>query len=136
MSADHCMSGGVWQYLIFIHNKLRAYFFKFNTMAKILFTGRLTADAELRNKETGFATFTLAENVGFGEKKKTNYFDCKGNFTEGQLKYLTKGKSLDIIGELEIEVNQVGEKKYYNTKVTIIHFEFTPLSPKKEDEDK
>jgi single-stranded DNA-binding protein len=105
-------------------------------MAKTLFTGRLTADAEVKAKETGFATFTLAENVGTGDNQRTNFFKCKGNFSDAQLKYLTKGKSLDVIGELNIEVNEVGDKKYYNTEVSIIHFSFTQLPKKEETETK
>ena len=102
-------------------------------MAKTLFTGRLTADAEILNAQHGFASFTLAENIGYGDKQKTNFFKCKGNFTEKQLQYLKQGTSIDIVGDINIEISDSNGKKYYNTEVYIIHFEFTQLPKKKEE---
>jgi single-strand DNA-binding protein len=47
-------------------------------------------------------SFTLANSVGFSDKKKTNWFACSlwGKHGEAVAKYVTKGKLIWVSGEL------------------------------------
>lgn len=68
--------------------------------------GRIGKDAELRNTKEGTAVsnFSLAVEVGWGERKKTLWIDCAlwGKQAEGLTKYLTKGKTIAVFGELDV----------------------------------
>ena len=48
-------------------------------MNKITATGRIAADAEVRFTPSGdpVASFRIASDVGFGDKKTTNWFSCQ-----------------------------------------------------------
>lgn len=84
------------------------------------FTGRLTADAEVRTikndrKVTGF---TVAVNKRWkdknGEKhEKTNYVDCAYWVNSGVAEYLKKGTVVEITGWVEAQawVNRDGDAK-------------------------
>lgn len=70
------------------------------------FVGRLTKDAELKTvgaKATPLATFSIANNTGFGQYAKTQFFDCQmwGRSGESVVQYLTKGKQIAVTGTLE-----------------------------------
>lgn len=75
-------------------------------MNSISITGRLTKDAELRYTNGGkpVLSFSVASDIGYGDKKKTNFFECGlwGDRAEKVAQYLTKGTSLTVVGELEI----------------------------------
>ena len=69
------------------------------------FTGTVGRDAEVRYLQSGAAilTVTVANNVGFGDKQKTNWVRVNvwGKRAEGQLKdYLLKGQQVFVSGEL------------------------------------
>jgi single-strand DNA-binding protein len=71
-------------------------------------TGRLAADAETRftSGGTAAASFKLANDVGYGDKKKTNWIRCTiwGKRAEsGLIQYLRKGQSVVVTGELVLE---------------------------------
>ena len=73
-------------------------------MIKVFLTGRLGKDAEVRQTQSGaVAGFSVATDVGFGDRKQTLWFDCSiwGKRAEsGLIQYLTKGQQVAISGEL------------------------------------
>jgi single-strand DNA-binding protein len=84
------------------------------------FTGRLTADAEVRTvkgdrKVTGF---TVAVNKRWKDKngdkhEKTNYIDCAYWINSGVAEYLKKGTVVEISGWVDAQawVNRDGDAK-------------------------
>jgi single-strand DNA-binding protein len=69
------------------------------------FHGTVGRDAEVRFSPSGLAILnvTVANNVGFGDKQKTNWIRVVlfGKRAEGQLKdFLKKGQQVFISGEL------------------------------------
>lgn len=70
------------------------------------FTGRLGADGELRTTQSGEKVlgFRVANDVGFGERKTTQWVDCSiwGRRAEALAQHLTKGKQVVVSGEVTI----------------------------------
>lgn len=79
-------------------------------MNRITFTGRLAADAELRFAASGSAVlnFRAASDVGFGDKKSTNWFACAifGKRAESLAPHLKKGQEVTIFGQLTLREYQ------------------------------
>lgn len=75
-------------------------------MNSITFDGRLAADAELRYTPGGDAvlSFRVASDIGFGERKTTNWFSCQvwGKRGETLKEYLTKGQQVTVYGQLTL----------------------------------
>lgn len=75
-------------------------------MNKISVTGRLAADAELRFTQGGdpILGFRVADDVGFGEKKTTNWLTCSiwGKRGESLAPHLTKGTPVTVFGTLTL----------------------------------
>ena len=74
-------------------------------------TATVGRDAEVRYIQSGAAilTVTVANNVGFGDKQKTNWIRVNvwGKRAEGQLKdYLKKGQQVFVSGELTVNEYQ------------------------------
>jgi single-strand DNA-binding protein len=69
-------------------------------------TGRLAADAEIKYTPSGTAicNFTVASDVGFGDKKSTNWFKCAifGKRAEGVGPHLKKGQEVTVFGSLTL----------------------------------
>ena len=70
------------------------------------FIGRVTRDAEtsmVGAKNTSLTKWGIANNTGFGQYEKTNFFNCQmwGKQGEGLKQYLTKGKQICVTGQLE-----------------------------------
>ena len=89
-------------------------------------------------KDTGkclVGTFTIANNVGYGEEQKTNFVNCVlfGDRVESLVEYLVKGCKVLIDGELAIEQYEVNDEKRYTTKVYVKSLEIEKF---KEQEDK
>lgn len=86
-------------------------------MNKITATGRIAADAEVRYTPSGdaIANFRVASDVGFGDKKTTNWFACSlfGKRGEALAQYLTKGQPVTIFGSLTLRewTNKDGVKQ-------------------------
>lgn len=86
-------------------------------MNKITATGRVVVDAELRNTTSGDSacSFRFASDVGFGERKTTNWFTCTvwGRRGESLVEYLKKGTPLTIFGTLTLRewTNKDGAKQ-------------------------
>jgi single-strand DNA-binding protein len=75
------------------------------------FTGTVGRDAEVRFLPSGQAVLnvTVANNVGFGDKQKTNWVRVAlwGKRAEGKLQeYLKKGQTVFCSGELIVEEYQ------------------------------
>lgn len=75
-------------------------------MNKITLTGRLAADAELRYSPSGDAicSFRVASDIGYGERKSTNWFSCQiwANRGEALAPHLTKGQQVTVFGALTL----------------------------------
>ena len=75
-------------------------------MNNITFDGRLAADAELRYTAGGDAvlSFRVASDIGFGDKKTTNWFQCQvwGKRGETLQQYLQKGQQVTVYGQLTL----------------------------------
>ena len=105
-------------------------------MNKVLVNGNVVRDMEV--KDTGkclVGTFTIANNVGYGEEQKTNFVNCVlfGDRVESLVEYLVKGCKVLIDGELAIEQYEVNDEKRYATKVYVKSLEIEKF---KEQEDK
>ncbi|MCW2247141.1 single-strand DNA-binding protein [Azospirillum fermentarium] len=70
------------------------------------FSGRLGADAELRSVQSGEKVlgFRVANDVGFGDRKTTQWVDCSiwGRRAESLAPHLTKGKAVVVSGEVTL----------------------------------
>lgn len=70
------------------------------------FPGRLGADGELRTTQSGEKVlgFRVANDVGFGDRKTTQWVDCSiwGRRAESLAPHLTKGKSVVVSGEVTL----------------------------------
>ncbi|MGZ5029041.1 MAG: single-stranded DNA-binding protein [Methylobacter sp.] len=80
-------------------------------MNKLIISGRLTRDAEVRYLPSGkpVMQFSVANNTGYGEKQQTHYFDCSlfGDRAEGKLKdYMLKGTQVLVEGEVSLNTYQ------------------------------
>jgi single-strand DNA-binding protein len=73
-------------------------------MKNITIAGRIGKDAETRNTQQGdqVTSFTVAVDEGFGDKKRTLWFDCSlwGKRGEKLSGYITKGSSVTVTGDL------------------------------------
>jgi single-strand DNA-binding protein len=75
-------------------------------MNKITITGRLGRDSELRALPNGdpVLSFAVADDVGFGEKKRTQWFSCAlfGKRAQALSAYLKKGQQIVVFGSLDL----------------------------------
>ena len=73
-------------------------------MKAITVAGGITKDAEVRSTQGGdkVTGFSVAVSDGFGDAKRTLYFDCTlwGKRGESLAQYLTKGSKVCVSGEL------------------------------------
>ena len=75
-------------------------------MNKFIATGNITKDAELRYtaNDKAYSKFCIANNEGYGDNKKTNFFNCTlwGKSAENLNRFLTKGQKVLITGRVEL----------------------------------
>ena len=75
-------------------------------MNKITITGRLGRDSELRSLPEGktVLAFAVSDDVGFGNKKKTQWFNCSIFDKRGQAleAHLKKGQQVTVFGSLDL----------------------------------
>lgn len=75
-------------------------------MNSVSFDGRLAADAELKYTGNGDPVlgFRVASDVGFGDKKVTNWFNCAiwGKRGESMQEYMIKGTPVTVYGVLSL----------------------------------
>ena len=101
-------------------------------MNKIILTGRTCKDAELGflgATGTPKMTFTLAVERNYQKdknNKKVYFINCEmlGQHTEKLCQYVTKGKSILIEGELNIDQYTKDDEKRSYTKVKVDRLEF------------
>lgn len=107
---------------------------------KVILTGNLTADPELKYLSNGNAvtTLRLATNrkykAGVEVKEDVVYTDINvwGGLAENCAKYLVKGRSVLVDGRLKLDTWEKDEKKFQ--KLTVVADNVTFLSSgKKED---
>lgn len=86
-------------------------------MNKISATGRVAADAEVRFTAGGdaIANFRVASDIGYGDKKTTNWFNCQiwGKRGEALAPHLLKGQQVTVFGSLQLRewTNKEGLKQ-------------------------
>lgn len=69
-------------------------------MSYVTLCGRLGRDADLRTVGDGeVLNFSVAEDIGYGDKKKTQWWSCAlwGKRGEKLAQYLTKGTAVTVI---------------------------------------
>lgn len=89
-------------------------------MNSLSITGRIGKDAEVRHTQSGTAicSFSVAVNTGYGDNKKTLWFDVSifGKRAEsGLVQYLVKGQEVAVCGELDTFESDKG-KTYLKLK--------------------
>jgi single-strand DNA-binding protein len=92
--------------------------------------GRVGRDAVVRNAgETPVASWSLAVDAGFGERKVTTWLDCSlwGKRAESVAQHIRKGDRLGVTGE--IATREHDGKTYVTLKVSDV----TLLGEKKAD---
>jgi single-strand DNA-binding protein len=71
------------------------------------YPGRVGADAELRTLQSGakLLSFRLANDVGFGDRKTTQWIDVSyfGKGAEAIAGYVRKGDKITVLGEVKLE---------------------------------
>ena len=97
-------------------------------MNKITATGRIAADAEVRFTPSGdpVASFRIASDVGFGDKKTTNWFSCQvwGKRGESLAPHLIKGTPVTVFGALTLrEWNDKEGQKRLSPDISIDEIE-------------
>ena len=102
-------------------------------MNKVILVGRLTADPELRQTQSGISScrFTIAVDRGFADKstgeRKADFITCIAWRQTAELcsRYLTKGRKCAVVGSLQTRSYdaQDGTKRYV-TEVVADEVEF------------
>lgn len=87
-------------------------------MLKVIIAGRLGKNAEHRTTQGGtdVCSFSVATDVGWGENKHTVWVDVAkfGKGAEGLTRYLTKGTSVTVVGDLSTREHE--GKTYLNCR--------------------
>ena len=96
-------------------------------MNKVFINGNLTKDMEVKVLQNGnyVGKFTVANSVGFGDKKKTYFIPCTlfGKRVESLEKLLLKGAGVMVEGQLDVSSvkdDQGNWKNYTNVIATEI----------------
>ena len=93
-------------------------------MNKVIFCGRTTKDVEMRYSQgensMAIGRFSIAIDSGYGDKKKTSFFNCTifGKQAEAFEKYVPKGTK--VLLECEANQNQYTDKN--GNKVNSVDF--------------
>ena len=92
-------------------------------MNRVILSGNLTKDAELRYtaNDKAYSKFSIANNEGYGDNKKTNFFNCTlwGKSAENLNRFLTKGQKVLITGK--VEINDYKDKEGIERKIIDIN---------------
>ena len=92
---------------------------------KVLLTGRLTRDSELRYINTGTAvcTFSIAVNEWNGEKEVANFFDCTlwAKRAEALHEYLVKGRQVMLEGSLKQQRWEKDGQQRSKLEITVVN---------------
>ena len=92
-------------------------------MNRVILSGNLTKDADLRytTTEKAYSKFSIANNEGYGDNKKTTFFNCTlwGKSAENLNRFLTKGQKVLITGK--VEINDYKDKEGVERKIIDIN---------------
>ena len=108
-------------------------------MNKIILTGRITKDPELRNTKNGtdVCEFTLATNrpVARDGEQTADFIQCKvyGIPAVNLTKYQKKGNLIGVIGEYRIDSWKEEDKTKYKHYVLVNNIEYLQKIEKKEN---
>lgn len=103
-------------------------------MAQVFIIGRVTADLKLQtsSNQNSYVRFGLAENIGYGEILKAQYYQVWAWETDAL--YLVKrkvkqGSLIWVSGSIELEeyTKQDGESKDKRLKVKLDNWDYIPL---------
>jgi single-strand DNA-binding protein len=101
---------------------------------RVVLIGRLTADPELRQTQSGLpvASFTLAVDRKFSKDKETDFINIIAwrGLAENCANYLTKGKMAAVDGRLQIR-NYEDKQGQKRTIAEVIADDVRFLSPKR-----
>lgn len=108
-------------------------------MNKCYFVARLTRDPEIRYTQannTAVAKFSIATDSGYGDNKKTSFFNMTawGKTAEALEKYARKGTKLIL--ECQAVQNQYKDKNGNNVNTvdfTVLNFEFAESKTAQQD---
>lgn len=105
---------------------------------RVFLIGNMTRDPESRivgEKNTAVTTFGLAVNDGYGDRKKTYFFDveCWGKTAENMSAYGGKGKQIVLEGSLKVDTWQDKESGQNRSKVMVKAEKVSFVGPKKDD---
>lgn len=100
---------------------------------KVILSGRLTHDIELKNTQSGTAVtqFSLAVERSFarqGEERQTDFITCVawGKTAEFINRFFSKGRSIAVIGNLRSRTyDDKNGTKHYVTEVYVDEAQFT-----------
>ncbi|OCS14641.1 single-stranded DNA-binding protein [Campylobacter fetus subsp. fetus] len=94
----------------------------------IVIAGRLVADADLIYTNSGaiICNFTLANNKRYKDSEKSTFIEASifGKYAESMNKYLKKGVSIDVIGELVQESWIKDGKTFHKHKIKVKEIDF------------
>lgn len=94
-------------------------------MNKVIISGNLTRDMDVKvlANETIVGNFTVANQVGFGDKAKTNFVPVTmfGQRVESLEKYLVTGAKVLIEGEIDYKSVQDDKGNWKNYFSVIVH---------------
>ena len=107
-------------------------------MAKLMCIGRVTADLEQResSQKEPYIRFSLAENLGYGDKTHTQYFQvwAWGYLAKSLVKRkVRKGSLIWVSGSLELEVftKSDGKTRDKRLKLKLDDWNYVPVSQSK-----
>ena len=101
-------------------------------MTTITTIGRITRDFELKKSEkTGclFANIELAVNEGYGDNKKTMFFECTvfGPDAERLVKAKAKkGSLIQVTGRFGVSEYDYNNEKRYSLKIVVLAWSYVP----------
>lgn len=97
-------------------------------MNKVIISGRTTADIELKTTPSGtsVASFTVAVDIGYGEKKQTSFLDVVAwqKQAENASRYVHKGDRVIIDGRLQSRTYESNGQKRKVTEIVANEIEF------------
>jgi len=94
--------------------------------------GNLGKDPELKQGKTSYCLFSIAEQSGWGENKKTSWYNCIsfGKQAEMISKYFSKGDKM--IFDAEQTVEQKDGKTFVNVTVKNVYLELCQTKGKQQ----
>lgn len=111
-------------------------------MAQVFVFGRVTADLTLKTGQSGssYLSFNLAENIGYGDRQRTQYYQVWAWDTDAARLVragVKTGSLIWVTGLLELVdcTEQNGEAKTKRLKVSLDNWGFVPTGRTKHNND-